>query len=125
LAFLAQTRTLPGYNHSTTLNMALRYVVFVATTASVVLLVALRPLKTLILCAVDPLDFDKKCDGAVPLEEMLSPDSRVHKLLEDIDRSKCRVWALTNAFWTVREVLHRRGKFRRSDEIFGSMQNAS
>jgi len=65
--------------------------------------------------SIDPLDFDKKCDGAVPLEEMLFPDSRVQKLLEDIDRSKCRVWALTNAFWThaerVLEILKLRDQF--------------
>jgi len=50
--------------------------------------------------AVDPLDFDEKCDASLPLEEMLSPDPGVRKLLEDIDRSKCRVWALTNAYRT-------------------------
>jgi len=64
---------------------------------------------------IDPLDFDKKCDGAVPLEEMLSPDSRVQNLLGNIDRSKCRVWALTNAFWThaerVLKILELRDQF--------------
>jgi len=49
---------------------------------------------------VDPLDFDAKCDATLPLETMLSPDPRTRKLLEDIDRSKCRVWALTNAYKT-------------------------
>jgi len=49
---------------------------------------------------VDPLDFDEKCDASLPLETMLSPDQRIRKLLEDIDRSKCRVWALTNAYRT-------------------------
>jgi hypothetical protein len=51
---------------------------------------------------LDPLDFDEKCDASLPLEKMLSPDPRMRKLLEEIDRSKCRVWALTNAYRTVR-----------------------
>ena len=51
---------------------------------------------------VDPIDFNEKCDGSLPLEEMLKPNPLVRQLLQDIDRSKCRVWALTNAYWTVR-----------------------
>ncbi|KAF9534232.1 pyrimidine 5-nucleotidase [Crepidotus variabilis] len=47
---------------------------------------------------VDPLDFDAKCDQALPLEEMISYSPQVQKLFEDIDRSKVRVWALTNAY---------------------------
>ncbi|KAH8999234.1 pyrimidine 5-nucleotidase [Lactarius akahatsu] len=49
---------------------------------------------------VDPIDFNEKCDGSLPLEEMLKPNPRVRQLLQDIDRSKCRVWALTNAYRT-------------------------
>jgi len=47
---------------------------------------------------VDPLDFDRKCDGSLPLENMIKPDLALRKLLQDIDRSKARVWALTNAY---------------------------
>ncbi|THH32936.1 hypothetical protein EUX98_g1271 [Antrodiella citrinella] len=47
---------------------------------------------------VDPLDFDRKCDGALPLESMIKPDPALRQLLQDIDRSKARVWALTNAY---------------------------
>ena len=50
----------------------------------------------------DPLDFDRKCDGSLPLEELLKPDPALRKLLEDIDRTKFRVWGLTNAYYTVR-----------------------
>ena len=50
----------------------------------------------------DALDFDRKCDQSLPLEELLSEDAKVRKLLEDMDRSKTRVWALTNAYVTVR-----------------------
>ncbi|GJE84191.1 pyrimidine 5-nucleotidase [Phanerochaete sordida] len=49
---------------------------------------------------IDPLDFDKKCDGSLPLEEMIKPDPHLRQLLQDIDRSKARVWALTNAYKT-------------------------
>jgi len=46
---------------------------------------------------IDPIDFDQKCDGSLPLEDILKPDAALRKLLQDIDRSKARVWALTNA----------------------------
>jgi len=48
---------------------------------------------------------------------MLSPDPRVRKLLEDIDRSKCRVWALTNAYRTHAERVLRILELR--DQIEG------
>ncbi|KAG8691583.1 hypothetical protein FRC11_000624, partial [Ceratobasidium sp. 423] len=49
---------------------------------------------------VDPLDFDAKVDASLPLEELLKPDPAVRRLLEDIDPSKARIWALTNAYKT-------------------------
>ncbi|TFY59687.1 hypothetical protein EVJ58_g5632 [Rhodofomes roseus] len=49
---------------------------------------------------IDALDFDRKCDGSLPLEDILEPDHKLRKLLEDMDRSKARVWALTNAYKT-------------------------
>ncbi|KAI0091986.1 pyrimidine 5-nucleotidase, partial [Irpex rosettiformis] len=49
---------------------------------------------------IDPLDFDKQCDGSLPLEDMIKPDPKLRKLLQDIDRSKAQVWALTNAYIT-------------------------
>jgi len=55
------------------------------------------------LIVIDPLDFDRECDQALPLEQMISYDEKVRKLFEDIDRSKFRVWALTNAY---RIVIH-------------------
>ncbi len=59
------------------------------------------------LCCADPLDFDEKCDGSLPLEEMIKPDPSLRKLFEDIDRSKARVWALTNAYRTVSVASYR------------------
>ncbi|KII95091.1 hypothetical protein PLICRDRAFT_33922 [Plicaturopsis crispa FD-325 SS-3] len=47
---------------------------------------------------IDPLDFDQKCDGSLPLEEMIHPNPRLRQLFLDIDRSKARVWGLTNAY---------------------------
>lgn len=50
--------------------------------------------------SVDPLDYDRNCDLAIPLEEILSPDQNLRQLLLDIDRSKARVWCITNAYKT-------------------------
>jgi hypothetical protein len=50
----------------------------------------------------DVLDFDRKCDGSLPLEDMIFFDPALRELFEDIDRSKARVWALTNAYRPVR-----------------------
>lgn len=49
---------------------------------------------------IDALDYDAKCDAALPLEDILQPDPGVKSVLRDLDRSKCRVWALTNAYKT-------------------------
>lgn len=53
----------------------------------------------------DTLDFNQRCDGSLPLETMLKPDPTVRKLLQDIDRSKTRVWGLTNAYVTVSSLV--------------------
>ncbi|KAL4076075.1 pyrimidine 5-nucleotidase [Scleroderma citrinum] len=47
---------------------------------------------------IDPLDFDEKCDGTLPLEDLIRPDPKLRSLFEDLDRTKVRVWALTNAY---------------------------
>lgn len=49
---------------------------------------------------VDPIDYDHNCDASLPLEEVLKPDRELRQLLVDIDRSKYRVMALTNAYKT-------------------------
>jgi pyrimidine and pyridine-specific 5'-nucleotidase len=48
------------------------------------------------------MDFEEKCFSSIPLKDMLSPDLLTRKLLEDIDRSKCHVWAFTNSYRRVR-----------------------
>lgn len=49
---------------------------------------------------IDPLDYDAQCDASLPLENILRPDERLVSLLESLDRSRCRVYALTNAYKT-------------------------
>lgn len=49
---------------------------------------------------IDALDYDAKCDATLPLEDVLRPDAGVQRLLADLDRTKVRVWALTNAYKT-------------------------
>jgi hypothetical protein len=71
---------------------------------------------------IDPLDFDAKCDGSLPLESILKPDPSLRKLLQDIDRTKVRVWALTNAYVNVSEV-HSVGVYKA--ELIISMPNVS
>jgi pyrimidine and pyridine-specific 5'-nucleotidase len=48
------------------------------------------------------MDFDEKCDGTLPLEDLIKPNPSLRKLFQDLDRSKVRVWALTNAYKNVR-----------------------
>ncbi|GAA5864841.1 hypothetical protein JCM3774_004246 [Rhodotorula dairenensis] len=47
---------------------------------------------------VDPLDYDKHCDASLPLETVLKVEPELQHLLASIDREKCHVWALTNAY---------------------------
>ncbi|KAG2042303.1 pyrimidine 5-nucleotidase, partial [Suillus americanus] len=49
----------------------------------------------------NPMDFDRKCDGTLPLDDLIKPDPRLRKLSQDMDRTKFRVWALTNAYKNV------------------------
>lgn len=37
-------------------------------------------------------------DDALPLEDLLEPDPELRKLLQDMDRSKVKLWLLTNAY---------------------------
>lgn len=64
----------------------------------------LNPTNRPVYTTLDPLDFDRKCDGSLPLEDMISYDPSVRKLFEDIDTTKVRVWGLTNAYRPVSYV---------------------
>ena len=49
---------------------------------------------------IDPLEYNRKVDDALPLDEIIKPDPRLRKLLQDIDRSKVKMWLFTNAYLT-------------------------
>lgn len=49
---------------------------------------------------IDPLDYNKQVDDAIPLEDILKPDPELRKLLLDIDKSKVKMWLFTNAYVT-------------------------
>ncbi|KAI0132327.1 HAD-like domain-containing protein [Xylariales sp. AK1849] len=49
---------------------------------------------------IDPLEYNAKVDDALPLEGIIKKNPQLRKLLEDIDRSKVRLWLLTNAYIT-------------------------
>ncbi|KUJ16827.1 pyrimidine 5-nucleotidase [Mollisia scopiformis] len=49
---------------------------------------------------IDPLEYNRQVDDAIPLETILFPDPTLRKLLEDIDKSKVKLWLFTNAYVT-------------------------
>ncbi|PMD23370.1 pyrimidine 5-nucleotidase [Hyaloscypha hepaticicola] len=49
---------------------------------------------------IDPLEYNRQVDDALPLESIIFPDPDLRKLLEDIDKSKVKLWLFTNAYIT-------------------------
>ena len=49
---------------------------------------------------IDPLEFNREVDDALPLDDILKPDATLRELLEDLDRTKVKPWLLTNAYVT-------------------------
>jgi pyrimidine and pyridine-specific 5'-nucleotidase len=47
---------------------------------------------------IDPLDYNSKVDDALPLEDVIKPNPELRQMLEDIDKSKVKMWLLTNAY---------------------------
>lgn len=47
---------------------------------------------------IDPLEFNREVDDALPLDDILKPDPKLRKLLSDLDTSKVKPWLLTNAY---------------------------
>ncbi|KAK4100852.1 pyrimidine 5-nucleotidase [Parathielavia hyrcaniae] len=47
---------------------------------------------------IDPLDYNAKVDDALPLDDLIKPRRELKRLLADIDRSKVKLWLLTNAY---------------------------
>lgn len=49
---------------------------------------------------IDPLDFNREVDDALPLDELLTPSAETRSMLERIDKSKVKMWLFTNAHIT-------------------------
>lgn len=49
---------------------------------------------------IDPLNFNREVDDALPLDNVITPNPQLRKLLEDIDQSKVKLWLFTNAYIT-------------------------
>lgn len=47
---------------------------------------------------IDPLEFNREVDDALPLDSVITPDPQLRKLLADIDRTKVKPWLFTNAY---------------------------
>ncbi|KAG5974538.1 hypothetical protein E4U55_008171 [Claviceps digitariae] len=47
---------------------------------------------------IDPLAYNAEVDDALPLQNIIKPDPELRKLLEDIDKSKVKLWLFTNAY---------------------------
>ena len=47
---------------------------------------------------IDPLEYNAQVDDALPLEDLIKPNPELRKMLEDIDKSKVKLWLLTNAY---------------------------
>lgn len=47
---------------------------------------------------MDALEYNSKVDDALPLEDIIEPDSELRSLLESIDKSKVKMWLFTNAY---------------------------
>ncbi|KAL8940813.1 MAG: hypothetical protein Q9211_002099 [Gyalolechia sp. 1 TL-2023] len=49
---------------------------------------------------VDPLEYNREVDDALPLDGLITPNSELRQLLEDMDNSKVKLWLFTNAHIT-------------------------
>ncbi|KIW14189.1 pyrimidine 5'-nucleotidase [Exophiala spinifera] len=49
---------------------------------------------------VDPLEFNREVDDALPLDDLLTPDAGTRAILESFDKTKVKMWLFTNAHIT-------------------------
>ena len=49
---------------------------------------------------INPLEFNRDVDDALPLDDILSPDPELRSLLEKFDPKKIKLWLFTNAHIT-------------------------
>jgi len=47
---------------------------------------------------IDPLDYNSKVDDALLLEDIIKPDPQLREMLQNIDRSRVKLWLFTNAY---------------------------
>ncbi|KAI9846457.1 MAG: hypothetical protein M1838_001261 [Thelocarpon superellum] len=67
---------------------------------------------------IDPMEYNRQVDDALPLENVIHEDQQLRALLEDIDQSKIRLWLFTNAYVTHgKRVVHLLGV----DDLFDGM----
>ena len=46
------------------------------------------------------MNFNREVDDALPLDDVIIPNPQLRKLLEDIDKTKVKLWLFTNAYMT-------------------------
>ncbi|KAG9245740.1 HAD-like domain-containing protein [Calycina marina] len=49
---------------------------------------------------IDAMEYNRQVDDALPLESFIFPDPQLRKLLEDMDKTKVKLWLFTNAYKT-------------------------
>ena len=49
---------------------------------------------------IDPLEYNKKVDDALPLDGLITSDPNLREVLEDMDKRKVKLWLFTNAHVT-------------------------
>lgn len=49
---------------------------------------------------IDPMEYNRLVDDALPLEDIIKPNPKLRQLIEDIDRSQVKLWLFTNAYVT-------------------------
>jgi len=48
--------------------------------------------------SIDPLEYNRAVDDALPLDEIMAPDMQLRRLLEDLDKTAVKPWLFTNAY---------------------------
>ncbi|KAK4697063.1 pyrimidine and pyridine-specific 5'-nucleotidase, partial [Lecanoromycetidae sp. Uapishka_2] len=49
---------------------------------------------------VDPIAYNREVDDALPLDNIIKPDTKLRQLLEDMDKTRVKLWLFTNAHIT-------------------------
>jgi len=49
---------------------------------------------------VDPLEYNRKVDDALPLDDLIKPDLKLRQLIQSLDTTEVKPWLFTNAYIT-------------------------